>query len=265
MSVNVIEISDLSVRYHQHPVLEHISFSVFAGDYVAIAGSNGSGKTTLIKTVLGLTGEYSGAVRIFGQEIGHFSDHHRIGYLPQITHLSRQGFPASVREIIASGLMSLKRFPRRVEKKDKAAVERAMSLLQIGHLENKLIGRLSGGEKQRVFLARALVSEPELLILDEPTAALDPSARNELYETVSDLNRKLNVTVLMVSHDSGTVGQYASKLLYLNRHIVFYGSFQEFCKSDDMRRYFGRFEQHLICRQHNTHCEKDAAGSCRHM
>lgn len=251
MSVNVIEVADLCVRYRQHPVLENISFSVCTGDYVAIAGTNGSGKTTLIKTILGLSEDYSGTVKVFGQEITRFSEHRRIGYLPQISYMSRQGFPAAVREIIASGLLSLKRFPKRTEKKDAAAVDRVLSLLRIAPLKNKLIGRLSGGEKQRVFLARALASEPELLILDEPTASLDPSARNDFYETVSELNRKMKVTVLMVSHDSATVGKYASKLLYLNRSLVFYGSFQEFCMSDDMSRYFGKFEQHLICRQHN--------------
>ena len=254
MPVNAVEIADLTVRYQQHPVLENISFSVVAGDYVAIAGTNGCGKTTLIRTILGLSEEYSGTIKLFGQEITRFSEHHRIGYLPQISYLSRQGFPAAVREIVASGLLSLKHFPKRTEKKDAAAVDRVLSLLRIEPLKNKLIGRLSGGEKQRVLLARALVSEPELLILDEPTASLDPSARNEFYETLSELNRKMNVTVLMVSHDSGTVGQYASKLLYLNRRMVFYGSFQEFCISDDMSRYFGKFEQHLICRQHNGKC-----------
>ncbi|KJR42837.1 ABC transporter-like domain protein [Candidatus Magnetoovum chiemensis] len=251
MSINVIEVTDLSVRYQQNPVLENISFSVYAGDYVAIAGTNGCGKTTLIKTILGLSQDYSGTIKLFGEKIENFSEHRRIGYLPQTSYLSRQGFPATVREIVACGLLSIKKFPKRTEKKDIALVDRVLSMLKIEKLKDKLIGRLSGGEKQRVLLARALVSEPELLILDEPTTSLDPSARNDFYETVSELNKQINVTVLMVSHDSATVGKYASKLLYLNRQIVFYGSFQEFCISNEMSGYFGKFEQHLICRQHN--------------
>jgi zinc transport system ATP-binding protein len=113
-----------------------------------------------------------------------------------------------------------------------------------------MIGDLSGGQQQRVFIARALVNKPELLFLDEPTTALDPETRENFFEVLSDLNRNHKVTVVLVTHDIGTIGKYASKLLYIDRGVIFYGSFDEFCLSGDMTRFFGASSQHLICHRH---------------
>jgi zinc transport system ATP-binding protein len=124
-----------------------------------------------------------------------------------------------------------------------------MEILGVTNLGNRPIGRLSGGQQQRILLARALVHHPQLLILDEPTVALDPQSRESFYATVKKLNKEKGVTVLLVSHDVGSVGHYASKLLYLDREIIFYGTFDDFCKSPKMSDYFGA-GQHLICHRH---------------
>jgi zinc transport system ATP-binding protein len=113
-------------------------------------------------------------------------------------------------------------------------------ILGVTDLKGRLIGRLSGGQQQRILLARALVHRPQVLILDEPTVALDPLSREAFYSTLRKLNRENGVTILLVSHDIGSVGEYASKLMYLDRRMVFYGTFEEFCVSREMSGYFGR-------------------------
>ena len=111
-----------------------------------------------------------------------------------------------------------------------------------------MIGMLSGGQQQRALLARAMVSQPDVLILDEPTVALDPETRSRFYETIKGLN-SAGTTILLITHDSAVVGQYATKFLYLDRSVIFFGNFGEFCHSGDMAKYFGE-QQHLICHQH---------------
>lgn len=251
MSMIVLDVQNVTVKYQTAPVVERVSFQVTAGDYVGIVGPNGSGKSTLIKTILGLIPATDGTITLFGQEQSGFADWHRIGYLPQITYLTKQGFPATVREIVASGLLSRKRFPRRMTRQDQQAIDRVLTTLQLDSLQRQLIGKLSGGQRQRVFLARALVAEPELLILDEPTTAIDPVVREQFYQTLHDVNHQHQTSILLITHDSSTIGQYASKMLYLDRTIIFYGKFQDFCSSPAMTSYFGEFAQHLICHQHN--------------
>jgi zinc transport system ATP-binding protein len=127
----------------------------------------------------------------------------------------------------------------------------AMRLMDVLDIKNKLIGDLSGGQQQRVLVARAIVNEPELLILDEPTTALDPETREKFFHTLQELNQNKKVTIILITHDIGSIGKYASKLLYLDKRIIFYGSFEDFCSSADMESYFGEFAQHLICHRHD--------------
>ena len=159
-------------------------------------------------------------------------------------------FPSTVKEIVALGLVSRKKFPKRLDAADEKTIDRTLEMLNIADIGHKMIGDLSGGQQQRVFIARALVNKPELLFLDEPPTALDPETRENFFEVLSDLNRNYKVTVVLVTHDIGTIGKYASKLLYIDRGVIFYGSFDEFCLSGDMTRFFGASSQHLICHRH---------------
>ena len=135
--------------------------------------------------------------------------------------------------------------------KDKSHyVKRVLSLMEIENIKNVFIGKLSGGQQQRVLIARALVNNPKLIILDEPTTALDPEMRDRFFSILSDLNKNENVTILLITHDIGNIGQYASKLMYLDKRLIFYGNFGDFCSSNEMTTYFGTFSQHLICHQH---------------
>lgn len=248
MSVKVIELNDVSAQYQGVDVLTRISFDVQSGDYIGIVGPNGSGKTTLVKALLGLV-PFDGTIRFLGKSLSDFTTTKHIGYLPQKMSFLDQRFPATAKEIVVSGVYCCKKFPKHLTSNDDKAAEKAMEILGVTNLKNRPIGRLSGGQQQRILLARALVHNPHLLILDEPTVALDPQSRESFYETIKKLNRENGATVLLVSHDVGSVGQYASKLLYLDREIIFYGTFEEFCKSPKMSDYFGT-GQHMICHRH---------------
>ncbi len=249
---SIIDCSHLTIKYQDSVVLDQVSLQLPPGEYFGVVGPNGSGKTTFIKALLNLVPMSGGQIRLFGTPLAQFKDWHRIGYLPQFTVLPKQGFPATVREIVATGLLSQKRFPRHQTDKDKDKLEAVMNLLKIKELERRQIGNLSGGQRQRVYLARALVNEPSLLILDEPTVALDPEARENFYQTLLSLNQEKKVTVLLVTHDSGTIGHYATKMIYLDRRLIFFGSFKDFCISEEMTGLFGDFAQHVICHQHES-------------
>jgi zinc transport system ATP-binding protein len=191
-------------------------------------------------------------VTIFGQSGDVFREWRKIGYLPQKIAAFNPHFPATVEEIVALGLLSGKSFPRRVARGDRKSIEDAMALLDITSIRHKLIGELSGGQQQRVLIAKALVAGPELLILDEPTTALDPEGRERFFATLKNLNGDRGVTIIMITHDIGTIGLHASKLLYLDKTLVFFGSFDDFCLSTDMTDYFGEHSQHVICHRHDT-------------
>jgi zinc transport system ATP-binding protein len=247
----ILSVKNVCSGYGPVEVLHNVTFAVEKDDYIALAGPNGAGKTTLMKTILGLMDRYSGTIELFGQEMKSFVRWDRIGYLPQRVNAFNPLFPAVVKEVVGLGLLSQKRFPKNYTKNDEIRIKQTLDLMDITDLKDKLIGELSGGQQQRVFLARSLVSNPELLILDEPSTALDAPSRESFFELLKKLNSVAGITIILITHDTAQIGQYAKKLLYLDKQVVFYGSFADFCKSEDMNRYFGHFSQHLICHQHN--------------
>lgn len=251
MQVEVISVQNLSFKYNAAEVLSDISFGIRAGDYVGLVGPNGSGKSTLIKIILGLLKPSKGKVSLFGFAPSEMKEWNKVGYLPQKMGSFNPYFPSSVKEVVALGLISRKGFPMRLNKSDERAIDRALKLMNIYDIKDNLIGDLSGGQQQRALIARALVNEPELLILDEPATAIDPETRGNFYSLLHELNHGKKVTIVLVTHDIGTVGKYASRLLYLDKKIIFYGSFDDFCLSHDMKQFFGEASQHLICHRHD--------------
>jgi zinc transport system ATP-binding protein len=251
MSVDVLSIENLNFRYNSSDVLRDISFSIRTGDYIGLVGPNGSGKTTLIKIILNLLKPYSGRITLFGDDINVFSGWDRMGYLPQKISALNPRFPATVREVVAMGLLSKKKFPKQMNRADNVAIDTMLDLLDLKNLNNTPIGELSGGQQQRALVARALVNNPEFLILDEPTDALDPEMRDRFFDIMENLNKNKHVTIIIVTHDMGNIGRYTSQLLYIDKKIIFYGSFEDFCKSSEITRFFGEFAQHIICHRHD--------------
>jgi len=250
MSEPVLTVTNLCAGYRGSEALKDVSFSVEPGDYIGICGPNGSGKSTLIKVILGLLPPTSGEISLLGTPQAAFKNWQRIGYLPQGLQFFNPHFPATVDEVIRLGRLSGKTFPKRFKREDALAVERTMEWMGISHIKGCMIGELSGGLRQRVLLARALVNDPELLVLDEPTTALDPETRESFYKLIFEMNRERKATVLLVTHDTATIGKYASHLLYLDKSVVFYGSFDDFCNSSEMTGFFGEHGQHLVCHRH---------------
>lgn len=248
----IISVEDVYFSYNSSEVLKSVSFSLEKGSFLGIVGPNGSGKTTLIKLILGFLRPQKGDIYIFGERSFLFKDWFRIGYLPQKVFLSEKHFPAKVEEIVALGLLSKKTSPKRIHREDLKKIDHHLDMLGIRDIKESFIGELSGGQLQRVLLARALVNEPELLILDEPTTALDPEVRERFFDVLKDINEKRQTTIIMITHDTGSVGEYASHMLYLDKKVIFYGTFQTFCESKTMTDYFGEYTQHMICHRHDT-------------
>ncbi|HEY6873836.1 MAG TPA: metal ABC transporter ATP-binding protein [Geobacteraceae bacterium] len=250
MQVDVLAIAGLSFRYNANTVLDDISFRVQAGDYLGVVGHNGSGKSTLIRAILGLEEPDRGSVVLFGSPLSRFGEWHRVGYLPQRLKFFNPNFPATVEEVVRLGLLAGKSIPRLGRKGDDEAVARTLELMGIGDIRKRPIGDLSGGQQQRVLLARAVVGGPELLILDEPTTALDPETRENFYLLLERLNREHATTVILVTHDTWSIGKYANRFLYLDKRVIFDGTFDDFCHSPEMTSFFGEQAQHQICHRH---------------
>lgn len=212
---HIIEVKNLAFRYSSIPIFENLDFTISQGDFVSLIGNNGTGKSTLLKLLLGELQAPTGEIRIFNKNINNFKDWPNIGYVPQNGLAGNVGFPATVEEIVMANLASqigLFRFPN---KKHKELVNSTLELVGMGGFSKHLISQLSGGQLQRVLLARALVNSPELMILDEPTTGVDSENVYSFYELLSSLNKQDKLTILMVSHDLARASQYISRTLCL--------------------------------------------------
>jgi zinc transport system ATP-binding protein len=209
--------------YNSEPVVRDINFSITPGEFAAILGPNGSGKTTLMKLALGLLKPTSGRVLLFGEPAESFTDWHRVGYVPQRTQATESRFPASVREVVNfgsySGFNPLAIFKR----KDSSRVDEAMEMAGIQNLANRRVSDLSVGQQQRMLIARSLVRQPDLLVMDEPVAGVDAAGEEQFHTMVRRLNRDLGITIVLVSHDIGAVMREATTIACINRDIVFHG------------------------------------------
>lgn len=246
----VIEATHLSVRYGETEALRDISFSIEKGDVVGLVGPNGGGKTTLVKALLGLVPKTEGTILFFGKGMKHVDRFSKVGYLPQQQSGINRLFPATVGEVVFLGLLPGKGRPKSITRADTQKIDDTLSLLGILPLKNKTLFELSGGEQQKALLARALVSRPELLILDEPSTALDPSSREDFFKVIRTLNQEKKITILLITHDTGYIGEYANKLLYIDRTLVFFGNISDFCPQGDIASCFEKSAHHIVWHQH---------------
>lgn len=210
----VVVMTDLAFSYNGAPVLEEVNFQIAAHDFVTVLGPNGGGKTTLLKLMLGLLRPTSGTVRIFGRPPKEVRP--RIGYMPQQVKLDPR-FPVRVMDVVLMG--RLRRSPTfgPFRRRDKLAAQRVLEEVGIGGLSRRQFSQLSGGQQQRALIARALVSEPDLLLLDEPTSNLDVVIEGEIHHLLCQLNRR--VSVVTVSHDVGFVSQCVKTVICVNRRV----------------------------------------------
>ena len=217
----VLACEDVTLGYEHKPLLEHLSLTVRAGDYLCIVGENGSGKSTLLRSLLGLLPPLAGKIDCPAQREG------RLGYLPQQTPTQRD-FPATVTEVVLSGFS---------EEKSKALMN--LGKLGVLELKDKCYRELSGGQQQRVLLARALCAANDLLILDEPVTGLDPASMQDLYKTLRYLNAREGMAIIMVTHDMENALREAKHILSFDRRGCFYGTVGEFLSSPAGKRFGG--------------------------
>lgn len=214
MSTPLVEIKHMDVAYHRQLVLSDVSLSVFEHDFIGIIGPNGGGKTTLLKAILGLVKPLKGTIK-------HSIDRSEIGYLPQGSRVD-ENFPITVREVIASGLEHGLKAGFGNSRGRRSKVDGALETVGMKTLQSRPIGELSGGEFQRTLLARAIISSPSLLVLDEPDTHVDNLFETELYALLKELNK--DMTILLVSHDIGIISPYIKTIACVNRDLHYHPS-----------------------------------------
>ena len=207
----VVTVKELSVILGGTKILDGLSLNVQEGEFLGIVGPNGGGKTTLLRVILGLQKPTSGNVTVFGHD--PVVSRRRIGYVPQRLDFDRD-FPVTVEETVLMGRLSSRGLFRRYGAQDRELAEHALETVGMKGLRNHQVGELSGGELQRLLIARALISEPELLLLDEPTASIDPEMKTTIYDLLDTLTQSM--TIILVTHDTGTISRNVSRIACLN-------------------------------------------------
>ncbi len=205
--MNILTAKNLQFAYGSETILKSVSFEIKKGDYVGLIGQNGSGKSTLLKLLLGLLQPTGGEIELFSEPIKKFHDWEKIGYVPQRSGIFDQSFPATVEEIVRMGLET------KIDSKSK--IHHALEMVEMAHLKDKQLRELSGGQQQRVLIARALVNQPELIFLDEPVVGVDTQSQHNFYQILHRLNKDLNLTLLLVSHDLDVVAHEADYLVMM--------------------------------------------------
>ena len=215
----LVELQQVTAGYADEVVLRSINLTVRAQDFIGVIGPNGGGKTTLVNVILGIIKPMSGNI-IFHPDS---SDRRRrfIGYLPQVSHTDKK-FPISVRDVALSGLATSQRFMNHYSAGDNERVQQVLAQMGIEQLAGKNVGELSGGQLQRVFLCRAIIAQPRLLILDEPNTFVDNKFENDLYLILRELNKEM--AILMVSHDVGTITYYVKSIACVNKTLHYHDS-----------------------------------------
>ena len=257
-----LTIEGLSVRYNGHPALEDVTLQVSKGDILGIIGPNGAGKSTLLKTVLGLVPAWQGRIRVLGEPVAN--NRRQVGYMPQVEQVDWD-FPVTVGDVALMGRYARRGLLRRTTKEDREAAEDSLVRVGILDLRNRLIGELSGGQRRRVLLARALANQPDLLLLDEPMAGLDATAQHQFLDIIDRL-REGGATVVLSTHDLSCVSQRCDKAACLNRRLVAYGTPEEVLNEDVLGETFGthlllvHVDGQAYAYQHHSHAPHSDIG-----
>lgn len=227
----IVELSDLVVQYSNGVrALDHVTLTIEEKDLVGLIGPNGAGKSTLLNVILGLTKPTSGTVKLFGEPIASASLR-KVGYVPQTVQSSIADFPATVFETVLFGRIPRARLFRPFGQDDYKKVEESLDLMEISDLRRRKLDQLSGGQLQRVLVAKALTLDPELLLLDEPTSGADVHSKTEFYDLLKSVNEDRGTTVLLSSHDVGTVTKLVKRVVCINSVLFFCGLKSEFTPS----------------------------------
>ncbi|MBI5812662.1 MAG: metal ABC transporter ATP-binding protein [Deinococcota bacterium] len=235
MVAPAVQVQDLSVRFGDFQALQDVSFVAPQGSFVAIVGPNGAGKSTLLRVLLGLVQPEQGSFQLFGRPLAALPPE-QVGYVPQVKGFDRS-FPALALELVVSGIR--RAWPFRVTAPEQKRAREALEQVGASRLERRSLGRLSGGELQRVYLARALVHQPRLLLLDEPATGVDAVGEADLYRHLEAYHKRSGATILMITHDWEAANHHATHVLLLNRRVIDFGPPQRVLCPECLSRAFG--------------------------
>jgi zinc transport system ATP-binding protein len=267
MSMNVLDVENVSVSHNGALAINNISFSVQEGDLLGVVGPNGAGKTTLFRAILGLQ-SYQGKIKLFGYK-GHQYDTllPMIGYVPQKVNFE-PNFPATVSDVVAMGTLSEKKLRKGAKliqscgccwnrifgssNKESEKIEKVLEIVELESLKDRRINELSGGEQQRTFIAKALVKEPVLLILDEPVTGVDVEVQNKFYSVIRKINKENKITVIWASHDLTAISDHATKVACMNRDLFFHGEKNEFFSNKDLLKTYSESAMQMHMHHHET-------------
>ena len=263
--MKALQVSDVSISYNGSLAIDKVSFDVEEGDLLGIVGPNGAGKTTLFRAILGLQ-NYSGAIKLFGLEGKKYhSLLPLIGYVSQKVNFE-QNFPATVSEVVAMGLLSDKELGKgakilkdagyswnQIYKKINKNSDKVLEALKTVNLESykdRRIGELSGGQLQRVFIAKALVKDPILLILDEPVTGVDVETQKKFYSVIKKINEENKITIVWSSHDLEAIAKLANRVACMNRQLFFHGQKEEFFSNKELLKTYTESAMYMHMHHH---------------
>lgn len=240
MTDPVVECRDVSVKLGDFKALHGLNMTLREESFLAVMGPNGAGKSTFMKALMGLVSLEGGTLSVLGREPGQHV-RRELGYIPQIKTLDRN-FPALPMELILTGLRGT--WPWRVSKKEKETAHEAMEMAGVAHRKGVPLGKLSGGELQRVYLARAFVRQPRLILLDEPATGMDRRGEADMYSLLEKYRKAHHATIIMITHDWEAARHHATHVLLLDRIMIGFGTPGEVLVEDNMRRAFGHVGHH---------------------
>ena len=250
--VPIFDVKNLNFVVDSQKILTNISFEIFQSEYIAIIGPNGGGKTTLIRMLLGLEKPTNGEVKIYGKKLKDFKEWSKIGFVPQRASHVDANFPATVEDIVNMGRVSKQKLFSKKSTKDIEIVKDAMIKMDVYNLKDKMVGNLSGGQRQRVMCARALASQPEILILDEPNTGVDVVSQNRFYALLRKLNQEDKITIVFITHDIGVIADDIARLFTVNEKITVCNDPKKVISCEDISELYGR-EAHLIHNHRHEH------------
>jgi len=247
-----LNVENLCVKVDDRHLIENITFTVDEGSIVAIIGPNGAGKTTLIKAILGLMPYAQGSVKLFGHPLKRANSHAGVGYVPQRLDFDRT-FPLTVSELLGFTVPPIYAFPFFRNKEEKKHINELLKIVGAQELSDRNIGSLSGGELQRVMIAKAIVNDPKILFLDEPASGVDIEGQERFYDLVKRLKREKGLTVIMISHDLNIVYRFADNVICMNRKLICTGKPQEALTDEVIKSIYGEMMGAYIhsCHEHD--------------
>ncbi len=238
MSKPVVDIRDLWISLNHDFILREVDLQIQQGTFLGLIGPNGGGKTTLLQAILGLVKPSRGQVRVFGHPPGHTRNKGLIGYVPQRAFADLT-FPVTVFDVVMMGRYSKIGLWHQATSEDRRRVLEKLEAVEMVHLKDRPIGHLSGGEQQRVFIARALAPDPRMLLLDEPTAGVDSKAQGAFYQLLGDLKKDYGLTIVLVSHDIGVIPYHTDEIACLNQKLHLHGKCPEVLAGDVLKKVYG--------------------------